>query len=263
MTSLAFSSIPVNGIVPKPRTGGLSMMQDLGIPLTVQQDFLVMAGDYLDYAKIAVGISRVLTEHYLREKIASYTEHNVTTFPGGLFLEYAYSHGLTDAYFEGCHSVGYPAIEVSDNYLEFAPGAKSELIRRASADGLQVIAEVGHKEGDTSVDDMARDINESLEAGASVVLIEAGEILGQRQDRVITMLKRDVPLERVLIEVPGHYLPGAQADTPFRTMTTLIKTIGIDVNLANLTPDDIMNVQSHRIEIASNIRLGGYTGPDG
>jgi phosphosulfolactate synthase (CoM biosynthesis protein A) len=149
---------------------------------------------------------------------------------------------------------------VSDNYLEFGPGVKYALIRSITDEGLRVLAEVGHKEGDSDIAVLVRDINDSLDAGASVALLEAGEILGERQELVIGVLKNEVPMDRVLIEVPGHYLPGAEASTPFRTMTTLIKTLGIRVNLANLTPDDIMTVQSHRIEIASNIRLGDYRG---
>ena len=234
-------------------------MIDLGLPPRWQADFLTVAGDYLDYVKIAVGISRLLTGDLLKRKIANYCEHAVNAFPGGLFLEYAYSHGCIDSYFDECEKVGYPALEVSDNYLEFAPGARNRLIQGAANRGFEVIAEIGRKDGSTAIAELVADCADAAEAGAAVILIEAGEIMGDRQDEVIDRLRAVLSLDRIFFELPGYWLPGVELDTNFRTMMNLIETLGSAANIASVLPDDVMTLASLHIEIAGNIRLGSYS----
>ena len=258
MAELAFSSIPVNGLVSKPRTSGRTMMIDLGLPLQRQRDFLDIAGDYLDYVKIAVGISRLISSNTLKRKIQSYRDHQIMAFPGGLFLEYAYSHGWTDRYLRECEAVGFPALEVSDNYIEFAPGRRDRLIRRAAERGFQVVAEIGRKDGSTVLEDLVADCDDADRAGAAVVLIEAGEIMGERQGAVLTRLRSALSLDKVFFELPGYWLPGVAPDTNFRTMMTLLDALGASANIASVLPDDVMTLGSLRIEIAGNIRLGDF-----
>lgn len=258
MKELAFSSIPVNGLVSKPRASGRTMMIDLGLPLGWQRDFLDIAGDCLDYVKIAVGISRLIKGDILKRKIQAYREHQVMAFPGGLFLEYAYSHGWIDRYFRECEAVGFPALEVSDNYIQFAPGRRDRLIRQAAERGFQAIAEIGRKDGSTALDDLVADCEDAAKAGAAVVLIEAGEIMGDRQAAVLTRLRSALPLDKVFFELPGYWLPGVAPDTNFRTMMTLLDALGAEANIASVLPDDVMTLGSLRIEIAGNIRLGDF-----
>ena len=259
MAQLAFSSIPVNGLVSKPRASGQTMMIDLGLPPGWQRDYLTVTGDYLDYAKIAVGISRLIKRDLLQRKILNYLEHQVKAFPGGLFLEYAYSHGWIETYFQECQAVGYPALEVSDNYIQFGRGVRNRLIRQATERGFEVVAEIGRKDGSTSVDELVADCAEADDAGAAVVLIEAGEIMDDRQDQVVERLRSALPLEKVFFELPGYWLPGVELSTNFRTMMTLLDTLGVGANIASVLPDDVMTLQSLRIEIAGNIRLGSFS----
>ena len=233
-------------------------MIDLGLPPQWQADFLTVAGDYLDYVKIAVGISRLMTTDLLKRKIANYREHAVNAFPGGLFLEYAYSHGWIETYFDECEAVGYPALEISDNYLAFAPGVRNRLIQQAAERGFEVIAEIGRKDGSTAIADLVADCADAASAGATIVLIEAGEIMGDRGDEVIDRLRAALPLDQIFFELPGYWLPGVEPDTNFRTMMNLIESLGAAANIASVLPDDVMTLGSLRIEIAGNIRLGNY-----
>ena len=244
--------------MPKPRASGQTMMIDLGLPLQRQRDFLDIAGAYLDYVKIAVGISRLITSDLLKRKIQCYREHQIAAFPGGLFLEYAYSHGWIDNYFQECEAAGYPALEISDNYIQFGPGVRDRLIGQATDRGFQVIAEIGRKDGSTAMEDLVADCVDAEQAGAAVVLIEAGEIMGERQDAVLDRLRSALPLDKIFFELPGYWLPGVQPDTNFRTMMTLLDALGASANIASVLPDDVMTLQSLRIEIAGNIRLGDF-----
>ena len=86
---------------PKPRERSLVVTIDWGLGLAEQADLLRIAGEYIDLAKIAVGVSRLLDADLLREKVALYREHAVVAFPGGQFLEYALAHGATDTFLDG------------------------------------------------------------------------------------------------------------------------------------------------------------------
>lgn len=259
MTDLAFSAIPVGALTAKPRRQGLTMMIDLGIPLTLQQDLLRMAGEYIDLAKIAIGTSRLLPEAYLREKLNAYVGAGVDPFPGGMFLEYACARGLADAYLRQSRAVGFPAVEVSDNYIRFSPGQKAALIRRAIDDyGLRVLAEVGRKVGVTDLEALVRGITDALDAGASAVLVEAAELYaGDRQGSLVQALAGAVPLERLIFELPGRWIPGTGfADVP-ALMLWLVGTVGSEVNVANVLPDDVLLLQNTRVGLGSNLDLAG------
>jgi len=75
-TEFAFSSIPIPEREEKPRTRGLTMMIDWGLPLGHQKDCLEGQGLYVDEAKIAASIPRVMPADYLKKKIRHYcTSH--------------------------------------------------------------------------------------------------------------------------------------------------------------------------------------------
>ncbi len=80
----------------KPRTTGRTMVIDWGMPLGQQRDVTATGAAYFDFAKIAVGVSRLLTRDLLTAKIDQYRSHQVEPFPGGQFLEYAEVHGLRE-----------------------------------------------------------------------------------------------------------------------------------------------------------------------
>jgi phosphosulfolactate synthase len=128
-------------------------MIDWGLPPASQQDLLGFAGEFLDLAKIAVGISGLIPEAALEAKLDSYRAHGVEPFPGGQFLEYAYQKEQVEAYFEECHRVGYRLVEISDNVVRFPDEVRRDLIQRAIRDhGLTVLGEIGSKKVETSAE---------------------------------------------------------------------------------------------------------------
>ena len=76
------------------------MMIDWGLPLGLQEDCLDIYGLYVDEAKIAPGIPRVMPEDTLRKKIAVYSNHKTPCFPGGAFTELAIAQGNYDQFLE-------------------------------------------------------------------------------------------------------------------------------------------------------------------
>ena len=77
----------------KPRDRGLTMVIDWGIGMHKQEDLITAAADYFEFAKIAVGISRLLSNDLLATKLRKYREHQIEPFPGGMFLESAEVRG--------------------------------------------------------------------------------------------------------------------------------------------------------------------------
>ncbi len=236
-----FSSIPVPERESKPRRKGLTMMIDWGLPLHFQQDLMTAQGIYIDEAKIAAGIPRVMPAEYLKAKIDAYRKADVSIFPGGLFAELAIAQGNYDHFLEEARDAGFSAIEVSDNLISIDAEKKKRCIRRAVEDfGLVVMGEVGRKEGGMSSEAIIADVENCLEAGASGVLLEAHELFHGdiRQDTIDSLAAR-VSLEKIWFELPVVVLPDTTKDYKVKAAAWLVKTFGTDVNLANVEWDEI------------------------
>jgi phosphosulfolactate synthase len=238
---LAFEGIPIPARGEKPRRKGLTMMIDWGMPLGLQRDCLAAHGRYVDEAKIAAGIPRIMAADYLRQKIDLYAQDNIFTFPGGLFTELAIAQGNFEVFLNEARAAGFKGIEVSDNLLRIDPLMKKAIIAKAVNEyGMTVMGEVGRKEGGMSKDDLIADVENCLEAGASLVLLEAHELFhGGIKEDVVEALIRRVALENLMFELPVEVLPDVTKAYKTKVLFWLIKQFGTDVNLANLEWDEI------------------------
>ena len=152
----------------KPRDCSLTMVIDWGIGMREQEDLIETAADHFDFAKIAVGISRLLSNDVLETKLKKYREHQIEPFAGGMFLEYAEVSGKADLYFPAIVRAGYRWVEVSDNLGAVSAEWKRKMIRQAvNEHGLQVMGEVGKKEGLASEIPFPDDAQGCLDAGAA------------------------------------------------------------------------------------------------
>jgi phosphosulfolactate synthase len=239
--SYAFSQIPIPQRQEKPRSKGLTMMIDWGLPLGLQQDCLETQALYVDEAKIAAGIPRVMPAETVKKKISAYANHKIPCFPGGLFTELAIAQGNYDQFLEESKVVGFGAIEVSDNLLTLSPADKKRYIRRAVDDfDLTVMGEVGRKEGSLSGDELIADVENCLEAGAALVLLEAHELFhGDIRQDIIEALTQRVPEEKLMFELPVVFLPDVTRDYKHRVCSWLVRHFGTEVNLANIEWDEI------------------------
>jgi len=238
---LAFAGIPIPARGEKPRRKGLTMMIDWGMPLGLQRDCLAAQGRYVDEAKIAAGIPRIMAADYLRQKIDLYAQNHIFTFPGGLFTELAIAQGNFEVFLNEARVAGFRGIEVSDNLLRIDPAKKKATIAKAVNEyGMTVMGEVGRKEGGMSQDDLIADVENCLEAGASLVLLEAHELFhGGIKEEVVEALIRRVALEKLMFELPVEVLPDVTKAYKTKVLFWLIKQFGTDVNLANVEWDEI------------------------
>ena len=239
----------------KPRDCGLTMVIDWGIGMHAQNDLIATATDYFDFAKIAVGISRLLPNDLLRGKLRTYQEAQIEPFPGGMFLEYAEVHGKSDDYFPAVVRAGYRWVEVSDNLAPVSIEWKERMIRQATEDyGLRVLGEVGKKEGLESVISFADDAQACLDAGAEIVLLEAAELISDDVDtsRAVEAVVEAIGLNRVMFELPGPWIAGVSAYDIHRIRCRLIDRYGPQVNLGNVAPADLVSLEAYRRELGVN-----------
>ena len=242
-------------------------MIDWGLNLRTQIDCLEAGGIFIDEAKIAAGISRLIPLDYLRKKINAYEIEDILTFPGGLFAELAIAQGNFELFLEGAKEVGFSAVEISDNLLELTSEKKKAAISLAVKEfGFKVMGEVGKKEGSVSAEEMIADIEGCLEAGALKVLLEANELFsGEIKKYVIEAIVKRVSIDQIVFELPVIILPGSSRDLKHHVLAWLVKEFGTEVNIANVEWDEIFITELVRRGMAGDTshpqgayRLAGF-----
>ncbi|MBW1803997.1 MAG: phosphosulfolactate synthase, partial [Deltaproteobacteria bacterium] len=187
-------------------------------------------------------------------------EQEIFTFPGGLFAELAIAQGTYEAFLEEASKVGFSGIEVSDNLIQIDPKNKKEVISKAVNEyDLTVMGEVGRKEGSMSGDELIADIENCLEAGSSMVLIEAYELFhGDIRRDVIDNIVKKIPMEKIMFELPVTVLPDMTKTYKMKVLFWMISQFGTDVNLANVEWDEV-----YFTEIGRRGASGESTHPQG
>lgn len=239
----------------KPRDTGLTMVVDWGLGSGAQSDLIETAAPFFDFAKVAVGISRLLASDVLKTKIRRYLNAGIEPFPGGQYLEYAEVQGKADLYLPAVAAAGYRWVEVSDNLAVVSHEWKLKMIRQAvSSYGLMVLGEVGQKEGLDAGIPLADDVMASLDAGSRIVLLEAAELVDDDADtaRQVSQAVEAAGLENVMFELPGPWIAGVNPHDVHRMRRTLVDRYGREVNLGNVLPDDLMTLEAYRRGLGVN-----------
>jgi phosphosulfolactate synthase len=246
-----FLPLPAARSTAKPRRTGLTMMIDAGLALGAQQDLMELAGDYVDLAKIKTGTARLYREEHLRQKLAQYVAHGVKPFIGGQFHEYVFAvHGsgsLTKFYAEALR-LGFAALEISDNVVPLTAQQRQDQIRAARDAGLEVFGEVGAKDRRSSAAELVDQAGLCFAAGASLVLVEAAELVtnGQPNRPMLDEIARSLDMGRVMFELPGPWIPEVRTCDIEALKKLLVGAFGPDVNIANLSPDTLIDFEATR-----------------
>lgn len=207
----------------------------------------------MDVLKMGWGTARLLPEPVLRKKLALLREFGVKSCPGGTFMELAYLHKAVAAVLRDAKHLGFDCVEVSDGTVEMPYQHKLDLIKQARDAGFEVFSEVGRKEGfadqQLSLEERVVSINRELEAGASKVIIEAresgyngifgdgGQVIPEYVDHIVS----HVGLGEIMFEAPQS---GQQV--------WLIEHLGNDINIGNVRPDGVLNLETLRCGLRSD-----------
>ena len=240
-----------NRVLAKPRRDGLTMMMDLGLPLGAQRDWLGFIGPFVDMVKLVTGTAALYPTDYLREKIRLYREHDIKPYIGGNFLENVFAQkGFdgADALFAVCRTLGIEAIEVSDTVVPISTEDRLALMKLAQDIGLHAHAEVGSKLDETNTDQIQREIELLLNAGAHIITVEGAELMqdGVPNTVLCDQIATKFDQKQILFELCGPWLKGTHSWEAFAVMRFLVETFGPHVNIGNAPPEMVVEIEAQR-----------------
>jgi phosphosulfolactate synthase len=239
----------------KPRRSGLSMVIDDGLPLPYMQGALELAAPYIDLIKIKTGTARLYPRDQLVAKLKLYEHFEIEPFLGGQFHEYVFAklgESALPRFYAESLALGFRTIEISDNTVPLTDAQRSGQIRLAVASGLKVFGEVGSKETMSNPALLVTQAEICLEAGATLVLVEAAELVedGKVRHASLQVLKQ-LPPERIMIELPGPWIAGVRSCDIEEMKKILFAEFGPDVNMANIGITTIYDTEAQRVGLGT------------
>ncbi|MEE9962013.1 phosphosulfolactate synthase [Methanobrevibacter smithii] len=232
----------------KPRQKGITMVLDKGLGLETAESLMNISGDYVDYLKFGWGTSIVHEQDIIKDKVAMYKSHNITPYTGGTLFELAYMNDKLEEFFQEAHDLCFEAIEVSDGSTTISHDKKLECIESAKKDGFEVLSEVGKKDPgldkELSLDERIEYMQNELEAGSSLIIVEAREggknigiydKAGNAKEDEIDYILDNFDGNKILWEAPNK-----------DQQVFFILKLGNDVNLGNVSTDDITSLETLR-----------------
>ena len=253
-----FSNIPIKKRREKPRELGLTVITDNILSVKVQEDFLDLMADYIDVVKIGSGVAALIEAQTLRKKIDLYHKNNILALPGGQFLEYVIDKSKVREYFSDVIKAGFRSVEVSDNLIDISPEKKCGLIKMAIQEyGLKVLGETGSKKVSSDMKLLINDIKDCLECGAWKVMFEAAELFenGKFKSNIIKAISHEVDIKNIIFELPGPWIPNITVSDIFSLQVWLIDNLGPEVNIANINPYEVFNLEVERINLGSHMKF--------
>ena len=232
----------------KPRDCGITMVLDKGLGLETAESLMNISGEYVDYLKFGWGTSIVHEQEIIKSKVEMYKSHDITPYTGGTLFELAYKNGKLTEFFEEARNLGFPAIEISDGSISIPHEDKLNSIKRAQNEGFEVLSEVGKKDPaldkELSLDERISLMQKELDAGSSLIIVEAregGKNIGifdksgnAKEDEIDCILDKIEP-KKILWEAPNK-----------DQQVFFILKLGNDVNLGNVSSDDITSLETLR-----------------
>jgi phosphosulfolactate synthase len=214
----------------KPRTKGLSMVMDKGLSPRQADDLIQVAGHLIDFVKLGFGTSAISGK--LEEKIAVYTDAGIDVYFGGTLFEAFLIRSSLDEYRKLLKKFKIHTVEISDGSMDIDHDAKCDYIRTFAKDFY------------IRPNEWVNQMNSELEAGAAYVIGEARESgnigifneSGTAKKNLINKIIDSTPADKIIWEAPKK-----------SQQVYFIKEFGFDVNLGNISPDEVIALETLRI----------------
>jgi phosphosulfolactate synthase len=257
-TTAPFGFVPIDArrSTAKPRTRGLSMVIDDGLPTAYVRDVIRTAGAYVDLMKIKTGTARLYSREVLTEKLSLYKEARIRPFLGGQFHEYVFAtmgEAALPRFRDEALALGFDTIEISDNTVPLTDAQRRAQIEGAVRAGLQVFGEVGSKETLSNPSLLVKQAQICFDAGAVLVLVEAAELVrdGRLHEETLRAIKDGLPADRIMIELPGPWIAGVRSCDIEDMKKAVLREFGPDVNLANIDVRTILDTEALRVGLGT------------
>lgn len=237
---------PINEIpqrTMKPRSYGYTMAMDKGLSIREVEDFLSVAGPYVDIVKLGWATSFVTPN--LDKKIAIYHDHGIPVYFGGTLFEAFIIRNQFEDYIRLLEQYRVQYAEVSDGSITMRHDQKCQYISKL-AEKFIVLSEVGSKDVDKIIPPYKwiELMQKELDAGAWKVIGEAREggnvglfrSSGEVREGLVEEILTKIPFEKIIWEAPQK----AQ-------QVWFIKLLGANVNLGNIAPNEVIPLETIRL----------------
>lgn len=232
----------------KPRSNGMTMVMDKGLSTREVENFIEVAGPYVDIVKL--GWSTSFVTPVLDRKLAIYREAGIPVYFGGTLFEAFIIRDQYEDYKRVLDKYKMEWAEISDGSITLDHSKKCELIRDLKQH-VKVVSEVGSKDAANIMApyQWIELMTAELEAGSQYVIAEARESgnigiyrdSGEVRQGLVQELLTKIPSEKILWEAPQK----AQ-------QTWFIKLIGANVNLGNIPPNELIPLETLRLGLRSD-----------
>ncbi len=240
---LKLSNIPVRP--DKPRNSGLTVIQDAGLSLRSIEDFISISGHLIDFVRFSPG--SLCSGEDLTKRVDTYMHAGISPFLSGIMFEAAYIRKKTKEYLDFLKKNHFEYIEVSDGIIEIPPLKKAEFIKNASK-SINVLSRIGARSNKVLFprDKWQEYIVAELEAGSQKIIVEGGEagtskiISGEIEikENLVSHILNYLSIDDIIWEAPHQ-----------EQHIWFINKFGANVNLADIHPEDLLNLESQRLGI--------------
>ncbi|WP_162427759.1 phosphosulfolactate synthase [Pontibacter pudoricolor] len=227
----------------KPRERGFTMAMDKGLSVREVEDFLDVAGEYVDIVKLGWATSYVVPN--LQKKLDAYKAAGIPVYFGGTLFEAFVARNQFEDYRRILDKYEMTFAEVSDGSLEMNHDEKLQYIQTLATQ-VTVLSEVGSKDAEKIIPPYKwiQLMQTELDAGAWKVIGEAREggnvglfrSTGEVRSGLVEEILTKIPFEKILWEAPQK----AQ-------QVWFIKLLGANVNLGNIAPSEVIPLETIRL----------------
>ena len=227
----------------KPRNRGLTMVMDKGLSLNEAENMVALKSELTDIVKLGFGTS--LLTRYIDKKIKLYHKAGIMVYVGGTLFEAFTVRNQFDDFCKLMDKLKLEMVEVSDGSISIEHDTKCEYIQKLSKN-FKVISEIGSKCESNSLEDSdwIEYMNKELQAGSWKVIAEAREggnvgmfdPNGNIKENLIKKITNKISASKILWEAPQK-----------KQQVWFINNFGANVNLGNISPNDIISLECLRI----------------
>ena len=238
----------------KPRTTGLAMVMDKGLSVREAEDLMSIAEPYIDVIKLGFGSAYVTPN--LEKKLVVYREAKIPVYFGGTLLECFILRNQFEDYLRLLDKFKIDFVEVSDGSIDMAHDVKCKYINTLSKTKT-VLSEVGSKDEQKIIPPYKwiELMQTELDAGAWKVIAEAREGgnvgiyrgTGEVRSGLVEEILWKIPGENIIWEAPNK----AQ-------QVWFIKLAGANVNLGNISPAEVLPLETLRLGLRGDTLLHFY-----
>ena len=227
----------------KPRANGLTMMMDKGLSINDTKNFIDMCEPHTDIVKLGFGTSAI--SPHIETKIKLYKDAGLMVYIGGTLFEAFIIRDMFEEYKQLLRRWDLTMCEVSDGSIEISHEKKCNYIKTLSKE-FKVVSEVGSKDENKLIPPYRwiELMQKELACGAWKVIAEAREggnvgifnKVGDVRSDLIDEILTKIPSEDILWEAPRK-----------PQQVWFIKLLGPNVNLGNISWDEIIPLETLRI----------------